>query len=297
MNPTADVVDAIFGRYGISGPWQPLPSTGLANYVYATHDVVLRVATDHPEAVLDARTESVAAPVARAAGVLTPRLIAFDDARTIVDRPFSLWERIHGDTLGLVQLSRRQIAEVWSELGRELARLHLQVRECPDPNGFLDQPSREPDLESLLKGLVDDGRVAGETAKAAERLAEELCPHITAGVDARFIHNDVHPMNVMCSAAGGLLAIIDWGDAGWGDPTLDFANIPLDAMPFAVQGYESEAPGILGECPEARFIWDKLVVAIEEVPEAPGQSLPVEALYRFWHSGVAFSIQHSRFNN
>ena len=27
-----------------------------------------------------------------------------------------------------------------------------------------------------------------------------------------------------------LLAFLDWGDAGWGDPTLDFAAIPCDAI-------------------------------------------------------------------
>ena len=98
MNPDNRLIDAVFARHGVSGPWEPLPSTGLANRVYATADVVLRVATDHPDGVVDARTESVAAPVARAAGVLTPRLIAFDDTRTLVDVPFSLWERVRGET-------------------------------------------------------------------------------------------------------------------------------------------------------------------------------------------------------
>jgi len=67
-----------------------LETTGLANRIYATEEVVLRVATDHPEAIPDALTESVAAPAGRHAGILTPELLAFDDSRTIVDRPFSL---------------------------------------------------------------------------------------------------------------------------------------------------------------------------------------------------------------
>jgi hygromycin-B 7''-O-kinase len=90
MSLDSRVVDALFARHGISARWRPLPSLGLANRIFATDDVVLRVATDHPDGVPDARTESVAAPVARAAGILTPRLIAFDDTRTLVDRPFSL---------------------------------------------------------------------------------------------------------------------------------------------------------------------------------------------------------------
>ena len=283
-DPARDLVEAIFEKYGVPGPWQPLPSTGLANRVYATRDVVLRVATDHPEAVVDARTESVAAPVARSAGVLTPRLIAFDDSRSLVDRPFSLWDRVHGETLGVVDLDERQSAEAWSQVGRELARLHVRVRECLDPNGYLDRPSRELDLDAVLRPLVDAGRVSNETAREVERLGRSLQRHVTVPLNVRFIHNDVHPMNIMCSRAGALLAVIDWGDAGWGDPALDFAAIPLEAIPYAVQGYESDAPGVLGDFPEARFVWDKLLGAMEDVGETPGGSLPVDALYRFLRS-------------
>ncbi len=75
-----DPVDHILAAYRIPGPWQPLKATGLANRIYATRDVVLRIATDHSDAIPDARTESVAAPIARSAGILTPELIAFDDS-------------------------------------------------------------------------------------------------------------------------------------------------------------------------------------------------------------------------
>jgi hypothetical protein len=62
-----DPVGEILERHGITDPWSTLESTGVANRIYAPRDVVLRVATDHPEAVSDARTESVAAPVVSAA--------------------------------------------------------------------------------------------------------------------------------------------------------------------------------------------------------------------------------------
>jgi hypothetical protein len=62
VNVDIDPVDRILSANRIPGPWQRLQSTGVANRIYATQDVVLRIATDHPEAVEDARTESVAAP-------------------------------------------------------------------------------------------------------------------------------------------------------------------------------------------------------------------------------------------
>ena len=75
-----DPVDAILAHHGLQGPWQQLPATGIANRIYATDDLVLRIAVEGQEALDDARTESVAAPVAGAAGVCVPRLVAFDDS-------------------------------------------------------------------------------------------------------------------------------------------------------------------------------------------------------------------------
>jgi aminoglycoside phosphotransferase (APT) family kinase protein len=285
MHPGPDLVDAMFAKHGVQGPWTVFQATGLANHIYATRNVVLRLATDHPDAVVDARTESVAAPAALAAGILTPRLIAFDDSRTLVDRPFSLWERVHGETFGLLELDQPRRAGVWRQVGRELSRLHHRVRVCPDPNGYLDTPGRPSDLEPLLKRLVDAGRVDDAAAKEIARLISDLAPQIVPAAGVRFVHADIHAMNVMCSRDGALLAIIDWGDAGWGDPTLDFAAIPLDWIAHAAEGYEAETPGALGEFPNARFIWDKLHYAMEDLLDAPGRVPPLDAFRRFLAAG------------
>ena len=102
MENIPDPIDKILQVCGMNGPWEPLYATGVANHIYATKDVVIRVAREHPEALRDARTESIAALVAYAAGVLTPRLLVFDDSRDLLDRPYSIWERINGETLGLL---------------------------------------------------------------------------------------------------------------------------------------------------------------------------------------------------
>jgi hypothetical protein len=48
-----------------------------------TREIVLRIATDHSDAIPDARTESVAAPIARSAGILTPQRLRTDQAELI----------------------------------------------------------------------------------------------------------------------------------------------------------------------------------------------------------------------
>lgn len=278
------VVNRILALYGVTGRCSPMLATGVANHIYATEQVVLRIATDHPEAISDARTESIAAPIAYAAGILTPRLIAFDDSRILIDRPFSLWERVHGQTFGLLNLDHSQSTNLWRQVGHQLSRLHDRVKVCEDPNGYLDTPERETDLYPLLNQLVDNKRINETTAKAITGLIGELTPYIMASVDKCFIHNDIHIMNIMCSLTGELLAIIDWGDAGWGDPTLDFAAIPLSAISHSLEGYKLEAPRSLGVFPEARIIWDKLYEAMEQAWENPAYLIPLDAFRQFLQS-------------
>jgi aminoglycoside phosphotransferase (APT) family kinase protein len=258
----SDAVTTILAAHGIHDPWFALPATGVANRIYATRNVVLRIATDHPDAIVDAFTESVAAPVAHAAGILTPRLIAFDASHALIDRPYSIWERGQGQTFGLASLSATQSRDVWTQVGEQLALLHQTVRACPDPNNYLDTPGRDPDLSELLAEYVNTTQPTAAEIRAIERLIADLQPHITQSEPAPcFLHNDLHDRNLMCGASGGLLALIDWGDAGWGDPVLDFAPIPGAALPFVLKGYGPTAR--LGPNYEARIRWDQLAHALE----------------------------------
>ena len=284
MQMPADPVDDILACHGLRGPWEALKATGVANRIYATKDVVLRVAMDNAEAVADARTESVAAPVALAAGVLTPRLLAFDDSRMLVDRPYSLWERVHAKTLGIFPPDARLLPDTWRAVGQQLGVLHRRVSDCPDPLGWLDQPAREVDLMQRLTNLASSCRIDTTRAREIERWIEMLRPAVAVRTASCFLHNDIHEMNLMCARDGSLRAVIDWGDAGWGDPALEFAQIPILAVPFVLTGYETQAPGLLGDAPGARIVWDKLGLALEALPEDPR---PLEELSRFVHAGEA----------
>jgi len=277
-----DPVDALLAVHGFSGAWTTLAQTGLANRVYATADVVLRVATDHPEGVSDARTESVAAPAAREAGIRTPRLLAFDDSRTLIDGPFSIWERIHGETLGSAGLDASQRTTVWCEVGQELAKLHSRVRVCPDPHGYLDSPGYEPNLEPTIARFIDAGAANQKSAREISRFLDELAPHVSSAEHERcFLHNDLHDMNVMCTQTGSLLAVIDWGDAGWGDPALDFVGVPLDMMSAAFAGYGFTNRARLGVFPDARIVWTKLHEALDAAISQPGRPVPLTSFRRF----------------
>jgi len=252
----------------------------VANRIYATDEVVLRIATDHPDAIADARTESVAAPVARAAGVKTPRLLAFDDSRLLIDRPYSLWERVHGETLGLLPTKLRLAQHTWEAVGEELALLHLAVQTCPDPNGWLDQQIPEDPVEHLRRW-----RLQGPARRLVARVERRLHDLSTAppeDVAVRFVHGDIHDMNVMCAKSGQLLALIDWGDAGWGDPALDFVDVPLAVLDTVVTAYERRAGPILGLDARLRILRDRFGRTLRRVCLGRDGSLPaLEELLRF----------------
>lgn len=277
----ADPVDAILEAHGICGPWERLLDTGVANRIYATRDVVLRVATDHEDAMVDAYTESVAAPVARQAGVKTPALLVFDDSRQLVARPYSLWERVHGETFGLASLGEVERRGVWREVGAQLAHLHATVRECPDPQGYLDEPGRDLDWEEVI-GAGDALRALGVGAQDEVRsLFASLEPWVrAAAVEPCFLHNDLHDRNVMCGKEGGLLALLDWGDAGWGDPVLDFAAVPWEAWEVVLEGYGDTER--LGKAWEARVLWDQLMAALERAEDTGEWSVPVGRYRQWW---------------
>lgn len=246
--------------------------------------MVVRIATDHPEAVPDARTESVAAPVARAAGVRTPRLIAFDDARRILDRPYSVWERVHGATLGRLPAKQRTNATTWRAVGRQLAVLHVGVERCDDPHGYLDEPARALDLRDRLAQLESIGHVGGPLADALGDLIDRLRPALDPTGAPRFLHNDVHAMNVMCAEDGTLSALLDWGDAGWGDPSVELAQVQLEVVPHVLAGHREVAPGMLGEATEARVVWDKIDLALEARRHDRRHPIPVAAFRSFLES-------------
>ena len=250
---SSDDVNAIFALHGVRGAWQTLPARGIANHIFATDDVVLRIATDHPEARPDARTEVVAAPVARAHGIAVPRLLAFQAGE------YSLWERVHAETLSELPFLPR----AWRELGGELARLHDRVRACDDPNGWLDTPGPYDDPAPPLRTLVARGAVAADAAAALERWLDALRPALAPPSRRCFLHNDAHAGNVMCTRDGALVALIDWGDAGWGDPAHELGSLPIEAVPHVVAGYEAAGGELAGW--EAMILWDQIGGAVDGV--------------------------------
>jgi aminoglycoside phosphotransferase (APT) family kinase protein len=262
--PTREQIRAVIARHGLDvspDDVSPLPRIGTVNTALALGEhYVLRVPKSH--GIGDTRTESVAAPVAKAAGLATPALLIYDDSTEIFDVPYTVFERVNGDNFGLSDLEPAVSANVYRDIGRQLAMLHGRVTECPDPNGYLEEPSRqEPD--DLLEYMASEGYLSRYNIRWLSRVFNRLRPAALEGRRyRRFLHNDVLPTNVIVRG-NEFVALIDWNDAGWGDPALEFSALPCRALPCVLLGYRDVGPIDGEETVAHRVLWDHLCSALE----------------------------------
>jgi aminoglycoside phosphotransferase (APT) family kinase protein len=247
-----DQLAAICERHGFArGPFGRLPSTGIVNAIYTVgDDVVLRIPKDAPGTLADTFTESVALPVVMAAGVRTPALLAFDESYDVIDVPFGAYEWVHAPDGWPTTI------EGWRDLGRDLATLHLGVTACPDPLDRLDTPGRWCDADQVVDALtvIDDVEVRGALRAAFRRLEPAVQDWAASGTPC-FLHDDVKDSNLL-QRDGAYAAIIDWGDAGWGDAAIDFRNLPPARTGDVLAGYREVRPTDDGF--EERIRWDQL---------------------------------------
>ncbi len=66
-----------------------------------------------------------------------------------------------------------------------------------------------------------------------------------------------------------ILALLDWGSSGWGDPAWDFVGIPMRAVPVMLEGYRAVHPLTQDDTAEARIIWRQLQIALALARRAP----------------------------
>jgi aminoglycoside phosphotransferase (APT) family kinase protein len=270
-----ETLEAISERHGLRAE-EILPSkdAGIFNAIYLVGgEYVLRVPRDAPPFVAAIRKESVAVPTARAAGVRTPALVAFDDSLELLPVPYAIYERVHGETLGAMDLGPEDTPGVWHDVGRDLVGLHQGVGEH-GPVANLECESL-PDPRPMPGELASAGYFTAEEARWLSGWLDLLAPFALAPLPRRFRHGDLQTTNVMVRPdPPTYLTLIDWGACGWGDAAHDFAGIPLRAVPYMLEGYREVAPLPEDETAEARILWRHLQIPLYLLgrPPQPGLS-------------------------
>ena len=231
----ADFPRKIAVRHGLRiGGLSRLADLGIFNAIYLLGSrYVLRVPRDAPPFVGAIGKESVAVPAARAAGVRTPALVAFDDSLEILPVPYAIYERVRGDTLGLLDLRTKDTPAVWDEVGRDLARLHEGVSEDGPTAGL--EPELRPDPRSLPDELASAGYFTSLEARWLSGWLERLAPVALAPLASRFLHGDLQTTNVMFGTqkGGPPFAAIDWEDVSVGPGAADVAWFVVGGLSMA----------------------------------------------------------------
>ncbi len=230
--------------------------------IFLGREHVLRVPHDASTAE-DLVREARVVPFARAAGVRTPRIVAFDASGVPFGLPYMIVERVHGANLARVA---RSDPAVYRDLGRDLARLH-RAYAPPELAAALPRDPH-PDPRPAAAALVDRGLLVGDGGAWLLAWLDALAAQGWPPLPPVPTHGDAGPSNVLVEEGGGAyMALVDWGDAALRDPAAEFAKLPLRTVPAALEGYR-EAGGV-PEVSEARVLWYHLAWAVLALGRAP----------------------------
>lgn len=254
---------------------RPMPSQGIINTVIALDDrFVLKVPRDHPAHVGQAHTEAQAIPLAVAAGVRTPRLVAYDTSLDLVPVPFLIVEQVDGQDIESSRVDPAAIDAVWVDVGLDLARLHQSVPldAWPSKSGPRTDVPSEP--EELLGQRVDDGWFTYAEAAWIGPWLKRLDALCGAGTARQATHSDVQMSNIIISGGGQYKALIDWGCASIDDPVVDFRPMPLAAVPALLRGYRQVTPLPDDDNAEARILLSRIGTLLWLLPRGatPGMA-------------------------
>lgn len=224
---------AILAKLGLNGgQLQRSQFEGIANEVWMNDSYVVRINKD-PELREDHFTESVAAPAVWKAGVLTPEPLAFSDGDELASTAYSVFRLAAGMPLGHAP-ALPDASAFYKRLAKEIRLLHQMVMMVSDPDNLLD-PAWVVRVDDIRDKCLHPANTY--LAYEANNLAESLDgPDFFGFV---FCHQDLHPENTLV-LDGDLTAIIDWGDAGWGDPAADLRYIPARHLPLVWEAYGAD---------------------------------------------------------
>jgi hygromycin-B 7''-O-kinase len=195
---------------------------GVANRGFVLGEALfLRVA--RPGFEDDLRKEAGVVPVARSAGVLTPAIVEYDDSRQLIDAPYVVMERVHGI----------EPPGVPAGLAEQLARLHGTER--TDIPGVPQDDGGDPWL--TVDALAERGYVDLGTAEWLSGWFTRLSDRFDRNEPKVLIHGDVAAHNLLAGPDDELRALIDWGDAAWAPPGMDFAKLPLEHVAALLPDY------------------------------------------------------------
>jgi aminoglycoside phosphotransferase (APT) family kinase protein len=233
-----------FERVPGGASWETfIAFVGVRNEAHPRRFVVKRVPATGLLAPYDVRKEATVLQALEDTDVAAPRLLAWTEDRSILERPFAVMEFVDGESHDLSRIEQWSVwREAHSELGQEMLRMLARVQrvDCTT-SGLLsvlgprgDSAVRVMDVvERTINPLLDDssGRGGREVVwwDASLWLKEHVPP--VAERDLVLVHGDYRFGNFLWQDRR-LVAVLDWERAMLGDPMTDlgFLCMPLSRL-------------------------------------------------------------------
>ncbi len=240
---SGDTVAAFCREHGISpGAVKPIP-IGRFNtsfYVRTTTgpDLVVRIAPSEDagfvfyERGMMAQEPEIHTIVRRRTDIPAPRVIVYDDSRSILPRDTIVLERLPGRAMYARRLTEEAVERALEQTGAYLKALHTRC--TARQYGYLGAhaPMRPADTwrdafmemwERLVTDLEGCGVYRPEDADLARQALGENISLFDYSEPASLLHMDVWTQNILTDDEGTVSGILDWDRALWGDPEIEYA--------------------------------------------------------------------------
>jgi aminoglycoside phosphotransferase (APT) family kinase protein len=271
--PNSNALAAISAKHQLGeSNWQPLSHPGIVNQVYTTNSFVLRIPHRADFALEDTFTERHILPLVQSQ-VRTPALFVFDSDRDILPVPFSIFSRIPADPLHRAKkVNRQKIAEAIHQVHSLAIQPHPDLDEHPVPelDEYFEVTKKFPDPEQHWIATW----------------LHQLSPINELPYSELFIHGDLHEHNLLIDDNQNPW-LIDWGDAGHGDPAVDFAILPTEHfIPILAEYQKLASPD---QTLTARVALNQFLHHLRMAESARDQNLPdpinpLRNLFKLWQS-------------
>jgi aminoglycoside phosphotransferase (APT) family kinase protein len=159
-----------------------------------------------------------------------------DLTKSLVPRPYTIYRRAKGILLADAPQPPQAYTSLYREVGEAIARIGSIP--IPEDRRANLKDAGKLDAQEHLQKSFDAGAVSREDVPIIEKIITQLESLGAEPAPSQFVHRDIHPWNFFIDpATGALEVIIDWGDAAWGEPAIEFASMPLVALKPMLQGY------------------------------------------------------------
>jgi aminoglycoside phosphotransferase (APT) family kinase protein len=251
-------VTAVARRHGVDPEHVKEVAGGVANRAFILGDDLFLRAS-RPGYEDDLRKETHVVPAARLVGVLTPEILEYDETHRLLPAPYVVMERVHG----------AEPTDAPTGLAEELARLH-QIHHAPEPTlGIRGVPEDDwGDPWRTVDDLATRGYVDPATASWLSGWFTRLAERFDDSGPKVLIHGDVAAHNLLAGPDDELRALIDWGDAAWAPPAMEFAKLPLTQVAKLLPAYAHQSPDS-EEALAAAIVWFHLAWALAKLPAPP----------------------------